>query len=159
MGLGAKTIVVPGNFPIGCSPGYLAKFRANDTAQYDSRGCLKWANNLAALHNSALKAELARLSLQHPGVAVLYADYYAAAMALIADPRRHGFGGEPLVSCCGGGGGPYNVDFAAQCGAKRATACRDPSMAVSWDGFHYTDHAYKLIADAVLRETRSHHRH
>jgi hypothetical protein len=119
MGLGAKTIVVPGNFPIGCSPGYLAKFRANDTAQYDSRGCLRWANNLAALHNSALKAELARLSLQHPGVAVLYADYYAAAMTLIADRRKHGFGGDPLVSCCGGGG-PYNVDLAALCRPRRA---------------------------------------
>ncbi|CAL5061359.1 unnamed protein product [Urochloa decumbens] len=148
--LGAKTIVVPGNFPIGCNPGYLTKFQSNDTAQYDSMGCLRWPNDLTKLHNRELRAELAELARRHPGVAVVYADYYAAAMDLIADPRKHGFGGEPLVSCCGGGG-PYNTDLAVRCGMGTATACRDPNTAVSWDGFHFTEHAYKVIAeDAVL---------
>ncbi|GJN33261.1 hypothetical protein PR202_gb21840 [Eleusine coracana subsp. coracana] len=148
--LGARTLVVPGNFPTGCNPGYLTRFQTNDTAQYDAMGCLKWANDLADLHNRALKAELAELRSRHPGVAVVYADYYAAAMDLIADPAKHGFGGEPLVSCCGGGG-PYNANLTVHCGMKPATTCRDPYKAVSWDGFHFTDHAYKVIADGVLR--------
>ncbi|KAF8668909.1 hypothetical protein HU200_052115 [Digitaria exilis] len=152
IGLGAKTIVVPGNFPIGCNPGYLTKFQTNDTAQYDSMGCLRWPNDLVKLHNRALRAELAELSRQHPGVAVVYADYYAAAMDLTGDPRKHGtgFGAEPLVACCGGGG-PYNTNLTVHCGMRAATACWNPYAAVSWDGFHYTDHAYKVIADGVLR--------
>ncbi|CAN6206261.1 unnamed protein product [Urochloa humidicola] len=150
IGLGARTVVVPGNFPIGCNPGYLTKFQTNDTAQYDSMGCLGWPNDLTQLHNRALRAELADLGRRHPGIAIVYADYYAAAMDLTADPRKHGFGGEPLVSCCGGGG-PYNANLTVHCGMRAATTCKDPYAAVSWDGFHFTDHAYKVIADAVLR--------
>ncbi|KAF8679129.1 hypothetical protein HU200_045893 [Digitaria exilis] len=150
IGLGGKTVVVPGNFPIGCNPGYLTKFQTNDTAQYDSMGCLRWPNDLVKLHNRALRAELAELGRQYPGIAVVYADYYAAAMDLTGDPRKHGFGSEPLVSCCGGGG-PYNTNLTVHCGTRAATTCRDPYAAVSWDGFHYTDHAYKVIADGVLR--------
>ncbi|TVU37546.1 hypothetical protein EJB05_10866, partial [Eragrostis curvula] len=150
IGLGAKTIVVPGNFPIGCSPGYLTMFPTNDTAQFDATGCLRWANHLAVLHNSALIMELARLRRRHPGVAVVYADYYSAVVDLVADPGDQGFGDQPLVSCCGGGG-PYNVNFSVQCGTSRSTACSDPGAAVSWDGFHFTEHAYKVIADGVLQ--------
>lgn len=90
IGLGAKTIVVPGNFPIGCNPGYLTKFQTNDTAQYDSMGCLMWPNDLVELHNRELMAELAELGRRHPDVTVVYADYYAAAMDLTADPHKHG---------------------------------------------------------------------
>ncbi|RLN35841.1 trafficking protein particle complex subunit 3 [Panicum miliaceum] len=145
IGLGAKTVVVPGNFPIGCNPA-----GTDDTAQYDSMGCLRWPNDLTKLHNRALRAELGELGRRHPGVAVVYADYYAAAMDLTADPRKHGFGGDPLVSCCGGGG-PYNTNLTVHCGMRTATTCRDPYAAVSWDGFHLTDHAYKVIVDGVLR--------
>ncbi|TVU37542.1 hypothetical protein EJB05_10862, partial [Eragrostis curvula] len=148
--LGARTVMVPGNFPVGCNPGYLTRFQTNDTAQYDAMGCLKWPNALTELHNRVLKAELAKLGRRHPGVAVVYADYFAAAMDLIADPGKHGFGGEPLVSCCGGGG-PYNANLTTHCGMKPFTTCRNPYKAVSWDGFHFTDHAYKVIADGVMR--------
>lgn len=149
--LGAKTVVVPGNMPLGCNPGYLTKFRTNDRARYDPLGCLKWLNGFTGLHNSALRAELAALGRQHPGVAVVYADYYAAAMELSANPRRHGFGVEPLVSCCGGGGPPYNADLTAHCGTAASTTCRDPRRAVWWDGFHLTDHAYEFVANGLLR--------
>jgi hypothetical protein len=54
------------------------------------------------------------------------------------------------VSCCGGGG-PYNANLTVHCGMKTSTSCRDPYRAVSWDGFHFTDHAYKIVADGVLR--------
>jgi hypothetical protein len=30
IGLGARTLVVPGNTPMGCRPTYLAVFRSND---------------------------------------------------------------------------------------------------------------------------------
>ncbi|KAJ1292129.1 hypothetical protein BS78_02G368800 [Paspalum vaginatum] len=148
--LGARTVVVPGNFPIGCNPGYLTRFQTNDTAQYDAVGCLRWPNALTELHNSALKAELAELRRRHPGVAVVYADYFAAGMDLAANPRKHGFGGAALVSCCGGGG-PYNSNLTVHCGMRASTTCPDPYQAVSWDGFHFTEHAYKVIADGVLR--------
>ncbi|CAN1837184.1 GDSL esterase/lipase At1g28590 [Linum perenne] len=44
--LGAVTILVPGNLPIGCWPGYLTKFWSPNKKDYDPlSGCLVWYNN------------------------------------------------------------------------------------------------------------------
>jgi hypothetical protein len=59
-------------------------------------------------------------------------------------------GSTTLVACCGGGGGEYNFDVAALCGFPSATACEDPATAVSWDGIHLTQTAYRNIAKSWL---------
>jgi len=61
-----------------------------------------------------------------------------------------GFKNGALVACCGGGG-PYNFDINARCGHPGASACRDPSSYVNWDGIHLTEAAYRVIADGLLR--------
>ena len=73
--LGATTVYVPGVFPLGCSPRHLFLFRGVSTAgDYDpATGCLRWLNDLTALHNSLLRAKLARLRRDHPGVSLVYA--------------------------------------------------------------------------------------
>ena len=65
-----------------------------------------------------------------------------------------GFRDRPLVVCCGRGGGTYNFDIAANCGAPGTKACADPSAYVSWDGVHFTEAANRRIACSVLGRLR-----
>ena len=88
--LGAKTILVPGNFPIGCVPAYLNTYRTNNSAAYDEFHCLKWFNDFSQKHNQALKQEISRLKSQNPGVKIIYADYFGAAMEFVKKPHNYG---------------------------------------------------------------------
>jgi phospholipase/lecithinase/hemolysin len=88
--LGAKTIVVPGNFPIGCVPGFLTLFESKNSSDYDQYGCLKWANEFAEYHNTALKTKLRQLSRRNPGVTLIYADYYGATLNFTENPIKYG---------------------------------------------------------------------
>ncbi|KAG0549656.1 hypothetical protein BDA96_01G273800 [Sorghum bicolor] len=155
---GASTVVVPGMIPLGCEPQLLTLYRGSvDAAGYDrGSGCIRSLNGLAELHNRELRRVLGGLRRAHPGTTIVYADLYRAVTDIIASPREYGFRHSPLDACCGGGGGAYNYDDAAFCGAARAAACADPSEYVSWDGVHYTDAANRLIACSVLDGSHSH---
>lgn len=88
---GAKTLLVPGNFPIGCSAVYLTIFRSPNKGDYDeSNGCLKAFNAFAQYHDAQLKLALHKLRLKHPNAKIIYADYYKAAMPLFQAPRSFG---------------------------------------------------------------------
>ncbi|KAL6842709.1 hypothetical protein ACP4OV_027553 [Aristida adscensionis] len=150
IGLGAKTIMIPNNFPIGCVPSYLSGFQSGDPRDYDEHRCLRWFNDFSMLHNEALRCEVDRLRARNPGTKLVYADYYGAAMEFVRDPRRFGIG-DPLVACCGGGG-RYHTD--AECNST-AKVWGDPSGFASWDGVHMTDMAYSIIAQGVLNGTFS----
>ncbi|KAL2524245.1 GDSL esterase/lipase [Abeliophyllum distichum] len=54
-----------------------------------------------------------------------------------------------LSACCGVGG-PYNFNASALCGTPPATSCDDPSRYVNWDGIHFTEAAYRWIAQGLL---------
>uniref|UniRef100_J3N2D7 SGNH hydrolase-type esterase domain-containing protein n=1 Tax=Oryza brachyantha TaxID=4533 RepID=J3N2D7_ORYBR len=128
---GAKTVVVQGMLPIGCEPRLLELFkergRAAGAGDHDAEtGCLTGLNELAEEHNRALSHALDELRRAHPGTAIAYADYCRAVTDIAASPRRYGFGDEPLFACCGGGGGPYNVNLTARCGGAGTAACGDP---------------------------------
>lgn len=60
-----------------------------------------------------------------------------------------GFLKSVLVACCGGGG-PYNFNVSAQCGTSQATSCEDPKQYVNWDGYHFSEAAYKWITKSLL---------
>uniref|UniRef100_A0A0D9XJB6 GDSL esterase/lipase n=1 Tax=Leersia perrieri TaxID=77586 RepID=A0A0D9XJB6_9ORYZ len=152
IGLGAKTILVQGMLPIGCEPRILELFKNSHVAgDYDDEtGCLKSINELAEQHNRELTGVLDELRLAHTGTAIIYADFYRAVTDIAASPRKHGFGGEPLLACCGGGGGPYNVKLTARCGGEGTAVCGDPWEYVSWDGIHYTEAANRVIARGIM---------
>jgi len=98
IGLGAKTLVVPGNLPIGCIPNYLFVFRSDNKGDYEAEtGCIGWLNEFARYHNELLIEELERLRQLHPGVTIVYADYYGAAMEVFISPQRYG----EFVYICG----------------------------------------------------------
>lgn len=147
--LGAKTLLVPGNFPIGCVPAYLDVFESNDAEKYDSEtGCIRWLNEFSEYHNRLLLEELERLRKRHPHVTIIYADYYGATISFFHAPKLFGFKA-PLHACCGSNG-RYNVSRTVQCGHKDAKVCSDPSASISWDGIHLTEAAYGTIAHSLL---------
>ncbi|KAK8515139.1 hypothetical protein V6N12_001298 [Hibiscus sabdariffa] len=149
--LGAVTFLVPGNFPIGCSPSFLTQFQGSDKDEYDPFGCLTWLNQFSEHHNELLQKELGKLRIRHPGIKIVYADYYNPTMRLYRSPNRSGFK-ETLKVCCGSGG-PYNYNTSISCGSPSLKrSCNDPSSYISWDGIHYTEATYKLVATAVFEE-------
>ncbi|TYH13568.1 hypothetical protein ES288_A06G148900v1 [Gossypium darwinii] len=152
---GAVELMVPGNFPIGCSAVYLTLFESPKKDDYDRHGCLKAFNGFAKYHNNQLKQALDTLRQKYPHVRIFYADYYGAAMRYVHAPLHHGFYGGTLKACCGGGG-PYNFNISARCGHPGSEACKDPSVYSNWDGIHLTEAAYRHIALALINGSSSH---
>nr|GMD11531.1 GDSL esterase/lipase At1g28590-like [Ipomoea batatas]GME21529.1 GDSL esterase/lipase At1g28590-like [Ipomoea batatas] len=148
--LGAQTLIVPGNLPIGCSAAYLTVFASDNKNDYDATtGCLNWLNEFSQYHNQLLQEELDRLRQLYPDVTLIYADYYNAAMRIYRAPSKFGFAS--ATSACCGGEGPYHYHSSVDCGGPGSTTCDDPSTYVSWDGVHLTEAAYKLIATGLLQ--------
>jgi hypothetical protein len=91
IGLGAKAPVVPGNLPIGCFPMYLLTFQSDKKEDYEpGTGCIRRLNEFAWYHNKLLIEELEKLRKLQPGVTIIYADYYGAAMEVFVSPQRYG---------------------------------------------------------------------
>ncbi|TYG65209.1 hypothetical protein ES288_D06G167900v1 [Gossypium darwinii] len=151
---GAVELMVPGNFPIGCSAVYLTLFESPKKEDYDRHGCLKAFNGFAKYHNNQLKQALDTLRQKYPHARIFYADYYGAAMRYVHAPLHHGFYGGTLKACCGGGG-PYNFNISARCGHPGSEACKDPSVYSNWDGIHLTEAAYRHIALALINGSSS----
>ncbi|XVE51444.1 hypothetical protein DITRI_Ditri02bG0041000 [Diplodiscus trichospermus] len=151
---GAVELMVPGNFPIGCSAVYLTLFQSPNKADYDRHGCLKAFNAFAESHNNQLKQALATLRQKYPHAKIIYADYYGAAMRFVHAPLHHGFYGGTLKACCGGGG-PYNFNNSARCGHTGSVACENPSIYSNWDGIHLTEAAYRHVALALINGSYS----
>ncbi|XP_047968363.1 GDSL esterase/lipase At1g28580-like [Salvia hispanica] len=151
--LGAETLMVPGNLPIGCFPFCLAAYKDSSSAQdYDPKtGCLNWPNDFTIYHNQLLQKELSRIRELYPHAVLIYADYYNAAMRFYLSPAEYGFSKDIILSACCGGGGPYNYNGTGKCGIPPARSCDDPASYASWDGIHLTEAAYRLIAQGLLQ--------
>ncbi|CAL1385562.1 unnamed protein product [Linum trigynum] len=144
--LGAVNILVPGNFPIGCLPFYLTKFRNSSSMNYDpSTGCLTRLNKLSKYHNELLQAELSSTRQLYPDVNIIYVDYYNAVFRIYQAPEQFGFTGETWKACCEGEG-------SVQCGSPSVKPCDDSSKYVNWDGLHFTEATYGSVARSILEE-------
>ncbi|KNA04560.1 hypothetical protein SOVF_198470 [Spinacia oleracea] len=150
--LGATSIVVPGNFPIGCVPLYLVNFVTNDSSKYDKLGCLKDYNNFSKFYNQRLKQVIRQLQREYPDVAIVYADYYSALSWVIANAPQLGIEqGDTTKVCCGTGDNPYNFGGKG-CGSPGSWICEDPNKRISWDGVHMTQEGNKGVADQLLEQ-------
>ncbi|KAL5096824.1 hypothetical protein RYX36_001151 [Vicia faba] len=150
--LGAHTLMVPGNFPMGCNACFLTHYETTIKNQYDSFGCLKWLNEFAEFYNLNLQNEIQRLRGIYPHANIIYADYYNALLPLYQYPSKFGFLG--LKACCGMGGS-YNFNESKVCGKPDVVACDDPSQYIGWDGIHLTEAAYRLIAHGIINGPNS----
>lgn len=89
--MGAKTVLVPGNLPIGCSAAYLTLYNSFDSTKYDNlTGCLIQFNKFAEYHNKLLVTKLNQVQELHPDTNIIYADYYNAAMQFFRSPEKYG---------------------------------------------------------------------
>ncbi|KAF9588927.1 hypothetical protein IFM89_017606 [Coptis chinensis] len=149
--LGATRLVVPGNFPIGCSPMYLTLFKNNDSTSYDDKGCLKGLNTFARYHNQYLQNALQQLRLEYPNVAIVYADYYQAAEWVLTNAPQLGFETKSILKVCCGTGGDYNFSLMSMCGMEGVFACSVPDQYINWDGVHLTEKAYQSMADWLIK--------
>ncbi|KAE8786342.1 GDSL esterase/lipase [Hordeum vulgare] len=136
--LGAKTMYVPGIFPLGCTPQYLVLFPGDD--RDPATGCLPWLNDLILLHNHMLKAKLDELRRRHHGVSITYVDSYHNVLSLITKPAENGFGVGTVLEAC----------YPLLSLGPAAVPCSDPSKYVSFDGLHMTEAAYKIMARGAL---------
>lgn len=85
--LGATTLVVPGDIPIGCNPLYLMIY--GNSVQNSENGCLDWLNQFSEYHNKQLQEELKQIRARHPYVHIIYADYYNSAINFFSNASEH----------------------------------------------------------------------
>ncbi|CAA0821054.1 GDSL esterase/lipase [Striga hermonthica] len=148
--LGAKRVVVPGNFPVGCIPIYKTAFQTNNPSAYDNNRCLKHLNEFAEYHNRELQNGINKMIQEEKSNAVIvYADYYRAYEFLLRFAKYHGMDSER--ACCGIGG-KYNFNTARMCGARGVPVCRKPHRYVSWDGIHMTQQGYRIMSGWLMRD-------
>ncbi|CAL4966103.1 unnamed protein product [Urochloa decumbens] len=152
--LGVKTLVVPGVIPLGCSPMILSIFPEPDPTRYDSSGCIERHNELARHHNTMLQKSLDEIRGKHPGVKIIYADFFGTILEMIESPPKFGFRKDILQVCCGGPG-KHNYNMTVPCGDKKATTCSHPSASVYWDGIHFTEAANRHVASSWLSSISS----
>ncbi|PIA61979.1 hypothetical protein AQUCO_00200163v1 [Aquilegia coerulea] len=148
--LGAKRLVIPGNFPIGCFPIYLTAFKTNDTSAYDDKNCLKDLNAFALYQNQYLQRAIQQLRIEHPGVVILYADYYTAFQSVFRRASQLGFDEASTQKACCGSGGDYNFSLQKMCGMPGVSACSNPDQHISWDGIHPTQATYQQMAESLI---------
>ncbi|XP_068664606.1 GDSL esterase/lipase At3g48460 [Aristolochia californica] len=145
---GAKSMVVQGLPMLGCLPLSLYLAPPDDR---DSIGCVASMNRVARDHNARLLSGVRTLRQSHPSVTISYADFWNAHRAVVSSPAKYGIR-EPFKTCCGTGGGPYNFQAFATCGAPDASkACAEPSEYVNWDGVHLTEGMNAVLAELFLR--------
>ncbi|XP_015577360.2 GDSL esterase/lipase EXL3 [Ricinus communis] len=128
---GARRIGVFSVPPIGCVP-----------AERTPTGCAENLNRAATSFNSKLSKSLASLGARLPGSKIVFMDFYADYLSIIqSDPNSSGFG-VANKACCGTG----NADLNLLCNKANPTKCADISEYVFWDGYHFTEDAYMLLA-------------
>ncbi|KAF0933582.1 hypothetical protein E2562_018826 [Oryza meyeriana var. granulata] len=154
--MGATRVVIPGNFPLGCVPSYLAAVNETDSAAYDGNGCLVGLNLFAQMHNVLLQQGIRELRRSYPAATIAYADYFNAYVRMLEGAREMGFDGSAVTkACCSAGGGDgskYNFDMERMCGAPGTAVCSRPEERISWDGVHLTQRAYSVMAGLLYHK-------
>ncbi|KAL3751799.1 hypothetical protein ACJRO7_012606 [Eucalyptus globulus] len=155
-GEGGRYFWIHNTGPFGCLP-YVMERIPILVSQVDRAGCATPFNEVARHFNRGLKEVVTQLRKELPLAAITYVDVYAVKYALISKPVKYGFK-QPLRACCGHGG-KYNFDMHMGCGSKITVggkevlvgnSCKDPSVYVNWDGYHYTEAANKQIFDHIV---------
>jgi hypothetical protein len=160
---GARTIIVGNQQPQGCSPSILTPLLG--TGPYDTIGCLDEYNKVNRVFNKKLKQALTNLqeSYKTDGTLIIQFDFYNAFIELFTNPTQYGFNSSNRFEVCCGFGGAYNYNVNVTCGDSgnvslstggtkfvNITTAPNPKEHIEWDGIHYTQATYKVIASFFL---------
>ncbi|GAA0175576.1 hypothetical protein Leryth_001413 [Lithospermum erythrorhizon] len=145
---GGRKFWVHNTGPLGCLPQKLSLVQKNSD-DFDSFGCVSSYNQAAQLFNEALSHLCQELRSEMKDAAIVYVDIYRIKYDIIGNATKYGFS-NPLMTCCGYGGPPYNYNIKIPCGQPGTQVCKEGSGAVFWDGIHYTEAANALIASKIL---------
>ncbi|KAK9705489.1 hypothetical protein RND81_07G060900 [Saponaria officinalis] len=149
--IGATQIVIPGNFPIGCMPIFLTLFKTNDSNMYDEIKCLKEYNGHAQFYNDQLQQTIIELQKNHSDVTIVYMDYFGVLQEILQHAALLGFDENALEqACCGASDNEYNVNMDSSCGSEGVTVCENPRDHISWDGLHFTQQTYHIMAKKLV---------
>ncbi|KAJ8645889.1 hypothetical protein MRB53_007637 [Persea americana] len=153
---GGRSFWIHNTGPFGCLPYVLDRFPLT-AAQVDKFGCGSTFNSVAQYFNKKLKEAVVQLRKQFPLASFTYVDIYSVKHAVITKASELGFE-HPLMACCGHGG-KYNFNIKWGCGytywihgkpVQVAKSCKDPSVRVNWDGYHFTEAANKWIFNQIV---------
>ncbi|KAL7160275.1 hypothetical protein ABFS83_01G083000 [Erythranthe nasuta] len=147
--LGGKNFWVHNTGPLGCLPRELA-IRSNlNASDFDQYGCIKSMNEGAKEFNTKLNALIQELRSEMEDSTIVYVDMYSIKYEIISNSSSYGFE-NPLMTCCGYGGAPYNYDSDRNCLTSGFTVCEEATPHISWDGTHYTEAANTIFASKIL---------
>ncbi|XP_042032260.1 GDSL esterase/lipase At5g03980-like [Salvia splendens] len=138
--MGARRLVLPGNFPIGCLPIHKIAFQS---APLNNQSCVTELNEFAKYHNELLQEAILKLKLENPNTVIVYDDYYNAYLDLLQTGIDSGY--EVERACCGIGR-KYNFDLGRVCGGANVSVCEDVDRHISWDCIQMTQQSYKHMA-------------
>lgn len=137
-GLGARRIGVTSLPPTGCLPASITLFGGGG-------GCVERLNNDSLTFNKKLEAASDAVRKRHPDLKLVVFDIYTPLLDLVSNPTKAGFF-EPRRACCGTG----TIETSLLCNQGAPGTCANATGYVFWDGFHPTDAANKVLADALL---------
>ncbi|XP_047088044.1 GDSL esterase/lipase At5g03820-like [Lolium rigidum] len=140
-GLGARRIGVTSLPPMGCLPASVTLFGGGGS----NGGCVERLNNDSLTFNTKLQAASEAVKKQRPDLKLVVFDIYNPLLNLVSDPNSAGFF-EARRACCGTG----TIETSVLCHQGAPGTCANATGYVFWDGFHPTDAANKVLADALL---------
>ncbi|XP_039015919.1 GDSL esterase/lipase At2g42990-like [Hibiscus syriacus] len=137
--LGARKLSVTSLLPLGCFP------LERTMNMKKPLNCLEERNKATLGFNVKLKATVAKLSKDLPGLNVFFADVYDLLFQLITKPSDYGF--EVVEKgCCGTG----LLETAVLCNRHSPFICPDADKYVFWDSIHPSQRTNKIVADKLL---------
>ncbi|CAN1168179.1 GDSL esterase/lipase At5g03810 [Linum perenne] len=140
-GLGARRIGVTSLPPTGCLPAAITLFG------FGSNECVERLNWDATSFNQKLNTTSQSIVEGLPGLKIVVFDIYNPLLNLIKNPSDNGFV-EARKACCGTG----VLETAFLCNAMSPGTCSNATEYVFWDGFHPSEAANNVLAQAVLSQ-------
>lgn len=170
--LGARRIGVTSLPPMGCLPGAVTLFGGGST------GCVERLNNDSLTFNRKLDSAADAVKRQRPDLKLIVFDIYQPLLDLVNNPTSAGKGPDQCTpddkilcsspyffmtsrrpcsmmisgffesrrACCGTG----TIETSVLCHQGAPGTCTNATGYVFWDGFHPTDAANRVLADALL---------
>ncbi|XP_066391060.1 GDSL esterase/lipase At3g53100-like [Miscanthus floridulus] len=137
--LGARRIGVTSLPPMGCLPASVTLFGGGNA------GCVERLNNDSLTFNRKLGVAADAVKRRHSDLKLVVFDIYQPLLDLVQNPTNAGFF-ESRRACCGTG----TIETSVLCHQGAPGTCTNATGYVFWDGFHPTDAANKVLADALL---------